>query len=297
MKFSIVIPTYNRQEDLGKCLSSILVQSVLPTEVIVVDDGSLPADFISDWREKFSQAGIDLVYYKKNHEIERRGSSESRNKALDFVSNEIFFIFDDDVVLETDFCFNILKIWQNNQDDNLIGVGGIIKNRRKKIKFEKFFYTFFGVSSKYSWDVNRVGFQIWDEEVKEPSLGYYAHGGVCSYKLNKTKELRFSIFSGGRAALEDVDFCLRSKLRGYHFIIQPEAQLYHYPSFVSREGQCLIGQKESVNRKEIFKSLYKKPSLLLSAWFCWANMGWILRQFLVGNFRKGWGLFIGFKKK
>jgi GT2 family glycosyltransferase len=293
MKFSIVIPTYNREDDLSKCLGSILTQELLPDEVIVVDDGSLPEIFVKNWTEKLLIKAIKIVYYKKNHDIETRGSSESRNKALEFISNEIFFIFDDDVILESDFCSNIIKIWKDNGDNSLIGVGGIIKNRRKKIKFEKYFYKFFGISSKYSWDVNDVGFQIWDEDISAPSIGYYAHGGVCSYRLNKTKELRFSTFSGGRAALEDVDFCLRAKLRDYHFIIQPKARLFHYPSAVSREGQFLTGQKESRNRKIIFKSIDKKPNPFLWVWFYWANLGWILRQFFVGNFRKGRGMING----
>ena len=67
--------------------------------------------------------------------------------------------------------------------------------------------------------------------------------------------LKFSNFSGGRTALEDVDFCLRAKNKGYHFIIEPKAELYHYPSVVSRESQFLMGYKESFNRKIIFKNL------------------------------------------
>lgn len=293
MKFSIVIPTYNRQTDLEKCLASILVQSVLPAEVIIVDDGDLPADFISGWRIKLSRSDISLVYYKKNHEIEKRGSSESRNKSFEFINNKIFFILDDDVVLESNFCDQIINVWRVNKDSSLIGVGGIIKNRRKKLKIEKLFNFIFGLNSKYKWDVNKVCFQVWDEEIKDVCAGYYAHGGVCSYDLEKVKELKFSTFSGGRTALEDVDFCLRAKSRGYKFIIQPSAQLCHYPSQTTREGDFLSGYKEGFNRKTIFKSIYKKPSPYLLAWFYWANIGWILRQFFVGNFAKGWGMIRG----
>jgi len=297
MKFSIVIPTYNRETDLKECLNSILEQTILPTELIVIDDGELPPDFIDDWKNNFSRLNINLVYYKKNHEIERRGSSESRNKSLELINNRIFFILDDDVVLERSFCEEIIEIWQNNNDKNLIGVGGLIKNRRRKLKVEKIFNLIFGLNSKYRWDVNKVCFQVWDEEIKDPFVGYYAHGGVCSYDLEKVKELKFSTFSGGRTALEDVDFCLRAKNKGYKFIIQPTAQLYHYPSQTTREGQFLSGYKEGFNRKVLFKANYKKPSIFLKTWFYWANIGWILRQFLVGNWEKGRGLISGFLKK
>ena len=256
MKFSIVIPTYNREKDLGNCLNSILEQTILPFEVILIDDGDLSNNIIKEWKERFFLKRINFIYYKKDHNLENRGSSESRNKALDLVNNEIFFIFDDDIVLESDFCELIMEIWGNKKNDkNLIGVGGIIKNRRKRYSFERFYNTLFCISSEYSWDVNKVGFQIWDEEIRESTLGYYVHGGVCSYDLEKVKELKFSNFSGGRTALEDVDFCLRAKNKGYHFIIEPKAELYHYPSVVSRESQFLMGYKESFNRKIIFKNL------------------------------------------
>jgi GT2 family glycosyltransferase len=293
MKFSIVIPTYNREKDLNKCLDSILNQTVLPSEVIIIDDGDLVSSFIEKIKHDFINLNVNLVYYKKNHKFESRGSSESRNKSLEFISNEIFFILDDDVVLETDFCKHISTIWGDKHDDKLIGVGGIIKNRRKKTPFEKYYNIFFGLNSKYSWDVNDAAFQVWNEDITQPTKGYYAHGGVCSYKLDKVRELKFSTFSGGRTALEDVDFCLRAKSKGYHFIIEPKAQLYHYPSKISREGQFLMGCKESANRKIIFNSLYKKPSFYLLTWFCWTNIGWALRQFLVGNLRKGIGMVKG----
>lgn len=293
MKFSIVIPTYNRERDLDNCLNSILVQTRKPSEVIIVDDGDLSKIFVENWKSKLLDKEINLVYYKKNHEIERRGLSESKNKSLDLVSNEIFYILDDDVVLEKVFCEKIINVWEINHDNHLLGVGGIIKNRRKRLKIEKMFNIIFGLISRYKWDVNKVCFQVWDEEIKEITKGYYAHGGVCSYNLKKAKELKFTTFSGGRTALEDVDFCLRAKNNGYHLLIQPEAQLYHYPSKASREGLVQMGYKEGRNRKVIFKSQYKKPNHYLKVWFCWANIGWVLRQFMVGNFRKGVGMVKG----
>ncbi len=294
MHFTIFIPTYNREKDLEKCLFSIREQNVLPNEILIIDDGDLPNDFIKKWKESFNNLNIDFIYYKKDHTKERRGLSESKNKALELIKNNIFFILDDDVILELDFCEKIIDIWKNNKDENLIGVGGLIKNRRKRLFFENFYYKFFGINSKNSWDVNKIGFQIWNEEIKEISKGYYAHGGVCSYNLAKTQKLKFTTFSGGRTGLEDVDFCLRAKNNNYHFIIQPKAELYHYPSMAKREGIILSGFKESFNRWIIFKNNNKKPNLFILIWFYWANFGWILRQLLTLNFRKTWGMIKGF---
>lgn len=297
MSFSIVIPTYNREKDLNKCLNSIFVQSLLPQEIIIVDDGLLPDNFIAKINCQATALNINLVYCLKNHDIERRGLSESKNKALGLIKNSVFFIFDDDVVLRPDYCQEIMKIWDSNKNNNLIGVGGIIINRRKRSIVEKIFHTFFGLGSRYEWDVNKVGFQVWNEEVTGSVKGYYAHGGACSYCLYKSKELGFTNFSGGRTALEDVDFCLRAKNKGYYFIIQPSAQLFHYTSEISRDSYRLMGFKEGSNRRLIFIINNPNPSLFLKVWFYWASLGWVLRQFLIGHFSKGFGLIQGIFQK
>ncbi len=294
MNFTIFIPTYNREKDLEKCLFSITKQTLLPNEILIIDDGDILNEFIIKWKNNLKVLNIDLIYYKKDHTKERRGLAESKNIALENIKNKILFILDDDVILLPDFCENIIKVWEKNDSINLIGVGGIIKNRRKKIFFEKFYYNFFGIRSKYSWDVNRIGFQIWDEEIKYKEIGFYTHGGVCSYNTEKAKKIGFAIFDGGRTGLEDVDFCLQAKKRGFHFIIEPKAELFHYPNKSNRENQFRTGYKESKNRKIIFKKESSNKNLFIYLWFLWASIGWLLRQLIVGNFSKFKGSLYGF---
>ena len=43
LKTSVIIPTYNRESDLKNCIRSIIGQTVKPSELIIVDDGNLPA--------------------------------------------------------------------------------------------------------------------------------------------------------------------------------------------------------------------------------------------------------------
>jgi len=46
MNFSVTIPTYNYEKDLEACLKSILYQTVLPHEVLIIDDGELSEEFL-----------------------------------------------------------------------------------------------------------------------------------------------------------------------------------------------------------------------------------------------------------
>jgi glycosyltransferase involved in cell wall biosynthesis len=298
MNFSVVIPTLNREKELVECINSVLNQTRLPSEIIIIDDGDLKLSLIEEFKEKILSKGICFLYYKKDHTKERRGLSESKNIGLDLAKNEIVFFLDDDLGLRGNFFEEIIKIWANYKDDEkLIGVGGWIENLRKKSFLERIYDKIFGLSSEIPWDVNDVGFQVWDTNLKKPVKCYYIHGGVSSYKKEKVKELGgFETFLGGRTALEDVEFSLKAKKNGFYFIINPNAKVVHKYSQTIKEKDYLIGFKESQNRKIIFKR-YCKQDFFHKIWFFWANLGWILRQFLVGNFSKGLGMLVGFIKK
>jgi GT2 family glycosyltransferase len=294
MKFSAVIPTYNRPADLRLCLESILDQNILPAEICIIDDGDLPLDFISQQKNIFSAKQAVLSYHKKDHAAHDRGLSESKNLALNLTQDEIIFFLDDDLVLKQNFFEPIMKIWENNSDEKLIGVGGMILNGRKKNFMEKIYNRVFGLASKLAWDVNSVGYQIWDDYIVSPTKGYYSHGGVSSYKRLEVLKLNgFKTFRGGRSALEDVDFCLRAKNAGFYFVLEPEAKTTHKSSGQSRENIFYAGIKESLNRKEIFRKECRQE-FYYRIWFAWASLGWILRQFLAGHFFKATGMLYGF---
>ncbi len=293
MNFNIIIPTYNREKDLTHCMDSVFYQTIFPSEILIIDDGNLSENFLNGLRKRVERKSINFIYYKKDHTKERRGISESKNIAIKKTLADIFFILDDDLVMDKDFFEKIMTVWKKNKDNNLIGVGGIIKNRRKKTKIEKIYNKIFGLTSRYGWDINDVGFQVWDEQVNKAEKGYYVHGGVCSYKRSLVEKLKgFTTFSGGRTTNEDIDFCLRAKNKGYHFIIEPNAKVIHKQSKISRENDFLMGFKDSYNRKIIFKSNCEK-SIKNYLWFFWSNIGWVLKQFIIGKFLKGFGMLKG----
>jgi len=82
VEFSVVIPTYKRPDDLLRCVNSILSQSLLPAEILIVDDDDLPEALIGNIRVNCVAKNVELIYYKKDLHIEQRGLSESKNKGL-----------------------------------------------------------------------------------------------------------------------------------------------------------------------------------------------------------------------
>ena len=64
----------------------------------------------------------------------------------------------------------------------------------------------------------------------------------------------------------------------------------------SRDNAFTAGEKESYNRRIIYKENVKK-TFFKRIKFVWSNIGWILRQFLGGRFLKGLGMIRGLFKK
>lgn len=92
---SIIIPVYNAERYLRKCLESITAQTYTDFEVLIVDDGS--TDSSGAICDEFMQKDQRFrVLHKKNE-----GVSKARNKALELLKGEWFtFVDADDFLLE-----------------------------------------------------------------------------------------------------------------------------------------------------------------------------------------------------
>ena len=95
MRFSLVIPTYDRKESLSLCLSSAIDQDYPDYEVIVVDDASPddPGDVI---RQRFPQ----VRFFRQEA---NRGPAAARNRGIREATGDVIAFTDDDCVLPSDY--------------------------------------------------------------------------------------------------------------------------------------------------------------------------------------------------
>lgn len=111
IKVSVVIPVYNVEKYLPKCLESIINQTLKDIEIICINDGS-----------KDNSAAILLNYAKKDKRIriinqENKGAGAARNRGLEIASGDYLYFIDSDdwadkKLLEKLYC----KITKNNSD-------------------------------------------------------------------------------------------------------------------------------------------------------------------------------------
>ncbi len=88
INFSVIIPTYNRPNLLGRALKSALANLQPGDEIIVVDDGSE-----LDYSPLLSEFDDERIHY---HKIANGGVSVARNHALDTAKNPYIAFLDDD---------------------------------------------------------------------------------------------------------------------------------------------------------------------------------------------------------
>lgn len=97
---SVIIPVYNAEYCISKCLDSILINKSIGFEVILIDDGSI--DNSLDICKEYAKIDKRVRVYKK----ENGGASSARNRGLEYASGIwITFVDADDIILIKDWTF------------------------------------------------------------------------------------------------------------------------------------------------------------------------------------------------
>lgn len=99
MKFSIIVPVYNRIDEVAELLESLRHQTVRNFEVIIVEDGST-----QPCRQAVEAASdLDVKYFFKDNE----GRSIARNYGMERATGDYFVFFDSDCVIPAEYFANL----------------------------------------------------------------------------------------------------------------------------------------------------------------------------------------------
>lgn len=109
---SVIVPVYNCENHLDRCIASILNQTYKDIELILVDDGS--SDKSGDICKRYAKEDKRVIYiYKENG-----GASSARNTGLDKAKGEFIQFADADDYLESNMCKELLA--SANESDLVI---------------------------------------------------------------------------------------------------------------------------------------------------------------------------------
>ncbi len=125
-KVSIIVPVYNVEKHIEKCLQSLVNQTMNDIEIIIVNDGTIDnsEEIINKYIEKYSDI---IKYYKK----ENTGLSDTRNYAVTKAKGQYIMFVDSDDYIDTMLLENLEDYMEQNVD--LIKFKLNIVNEKKEI--------------------------------------------------------------------------------------------------------------------------------------------------------------------
>lgn len=289
MNISIIIPTYNRYDDLSQTLDSIFFQTRYPNEILIIDDSENESisNLIKREKSRFEKREIDLKYYRNPHQ---KGSGIARNFGMKLAQGEIILFLDDDVILDPNYIAEILKVYKQNP--HAIGVQGYITNLKNISKF-RFLYNKIFYRYNQERNICRVLIStnvVYPSSVDEIIKCEWLSGCNQSYRKNKIADFKFDENFRRYSLKEDVDLSYTIYKRNPgSLLLTPSAKLVHKAVDVGRMPGKTIRFMEYVHSFYLF-SKSMDQNLLNILKFYWAWGGEILLSspwFIFNRFKKG----------
>lgn len=235
MKFSIIVPVYNAEKFLWKCLGSISSQSYNNFEVILINDGSTDSSGnICD--EVVKKDARFQVIHKSNE-----GVSSARNNGINIASGDYIIFVDSDDWINEDALEKINNILKKYQYD--ICMFGIVREETNgsKIMFKNI--NLYNIKSKMEI------VKILPELIKSERIN--APFKVYSLKILNENNIKFDI----RTSIgEDYLFNMSCFLKATSLYIFSDA-LYHYRTSSGTSLSTKFSSDKYVNRMYVNENI------------------------------------------
>jgi len=260
--FTAVIPTLNRPLDLGKAVVSILNQTTLPDELIIVDQ-SVDDDSQTQVETLVADCKDIQINYIRDPNIS--GLVDAKRTAVSYAQGDIVCFLEDDIVLESDFIEQIISGF--TQQPNMIGCCGIVTNMPQQALVHRLVFNLF---HRGIYQDKRVGvYGKREGRGHDLIASRMISGGMSAWRREVFVDVPFDPINGF-FMLEDVDFSSRvASYFGPHLYINPNARLEHNCSPVNREALAPRHRRKVME----FIKYYKHRSDWQCATF---NLSWLL---------------------
>ena len=202
MLFSIIVPVYNRPEEVADLLQSLKAQTDKGFEIILVEDGStIPA-----LPEGYDASPLRLKYYKKSNE----GRSIARNYGIEHADGDFFIFVDSDCILPPDYIAKLRKSMEEHPSDCFGGP-----------------------------DAAHDSFTDTQKAINYAMTAFLTTGGIRGGKVSmekftpRTFNMGFArkVYDkvGGFREMfsEDIDMSTRIRLAGFSIMLYPDVAVFH----------------------------------------------------------------------
>lgn len=236
----VVIPNWNGQDFIAKCLGSLVRQTQKHT-VVVVDNGSVD-DSISIVESQFPE--VELVKLPQN-----TGFTGGVNTGIKYALKkgaEAVVLFNNDAVASKDWLKELAIAGDEHPDAGMV-TGKFMRMDRKHLDSTGDYY------SIWAMPLPRGRNQVDSGQYDAGEYVFSATGGASLYKTTMLKDI--GLFDDSFFAYyEDVDMGFRAQLAGWKVWYQPTAVSYHYVSGTSGK----LGSFSRYHATKNFFALYYK---------------------------------------
>ncbi|MCI5933900.1 MAG: glycosyltransferase [Lachnospiraceae bacterium] len=243
MKFSIIIPVYNADQYIDRCLKSILKQE-MDFEIICVDDGS--SDQSKEILDRYEKQyhSVNVIYSGCNE-----GPSIARNKGLRAASGEYIWFVDSDDYISDNSLIELHNMVQSEQPD-FVTFGSVNEFKTHEIE-EKYNRGCAGYTMNYN--VPCTGVQLMEQLLASNEL---VTAGAWRYIYNRKFLLDNKLFFLENIINEDVLFVIQCYLSANKVILSTK-NFYHYfrrdSSITTTEDAVTTVKNFFVCYSELFK--------------------------------------------
>lgn len=226
---SIIIPVYNTEKYLSRCIDSVLSQSWTDIEVILVNDGSI--DYSGNICDKYAA----LDHRVKVIHIKNQGVCHARNIGLYKAKGDYVLFVDSDDWIDTNMCGTLIDMIQNNNAD-MSTCGYKIEDENGNIIYE--------IKERYNYVLNK-----WDSLITlfKPR-DYKYKGNMCDKLFLREKIVKNEL------SFNEKIFYNEDRLFIYNYMLVSNKVAYTtipYYHYIQHKNSAMNSMSQTYNKKQL----------------------------------------------
>ncbi len=227
MKYSFIVPVFNRPDEVEELLKSMTLQTLKDFEVIIVEDGSKTTCEAAC--QQYADR-LDIHYYYK----ENSGPGQSRNYGAERAQGEWLIVLDSDVVLPPGYLHAVESELQSHP------LHKSISPQEQELAAPQSERVGEGLAAWGGPDASHPDFTPVQKAISYSMTSFFTTGGIRGGKTKMDKFFPRSYNMGIRSEVyqklggfskmrfgEDIDFSYRIVEAGYKTCLLPDAWVWH----------------------------------------------------------------------
>jgi glycosyltransferase involved in cell wall biosynthesis len=120
-EISVIIPTYQHGKTVENCIDSLLMQTIPPKEIIVIDDGSS-----DDTKHRLDKFGVKIKYVFQ----ENQGAPQARNNGAKLATGKYLLFCDADIVAKPNMFEEMISVLRTHPKVSYVYCGFLWDNKK-----------------------------------------------------------------------------------------------------------------------------------------------------------------------